>query len=161
MLFWVADCLFLCQSEVTVLMFISRSAEDDITANAVKCHQSHGDFFIFLYFTPVRLFVQIKHRYDFSVSGQTARTRLWVIAAAEAFYVSQFTSQRKSTCFYKSSPQRNTCTEKQTHCFSLSYIVKDWKSGETTPGRFAESLILSGATRLTEEFLSDEWVMSD
>lgn len=80
-----------------------------------------GAFFIF---PPVRIFVQIKRWCDFSVSGKTARTQLWVIAAAEAFYVSQFPSLWKSTCFYKSFPLRNTCTEQHTHCFSLSYIVK-------------------------------------
>ena len=41
----------------------------------------------------MRIFVQIKHCYDFSVPGQTAKTLLWVIAAAEAFYVSQFSFQ--------------------------------------------------------------------
>lgn len=117
----MAHCLSLFQSEVTMLMFISRSTMDYITTNIVKCLQSLRDFSIF---PPVSIFVQIKHCYDFSVSGQTARPRLWVIAAAEAFYVSQFSSQWKSTCFYKSSPQRNTCTEQQAHCFPLSYIVK-------------------------------------
>lgn len=75
-------------------------------------------------FPPARIFVQIKHRSDSSISGQTARPRPWVIAAAEAFYVSQFWPQWKSTCFYKSSPLRNTCTEQQAHCFPLSYVVK-------------------------------------
>lgn len=117
----MADCLSLCQSKVIVLMFISWSTMDYITANTVRCFHWHRGFFIF---TPVRIFVQIKHCYDFRVSGQTAKTQLWVIAAAEAFYVSQFSSQWKSTCFYKSSPLRNTCTEQQAHCFPLSYIVK-------------------------------------
>lgn len=96
----MAHCLSLCQSEVTVLMFISRSTMDYITTNTVRCLQSPGDFFIL---PPASIFAQIKHCYDFSVSGQAARARLWVIAAAEAFYVSQFASQWKSTCFYKSS----------------------------------------------------------
>lgn len=79
---------------------------------------------------------------DFSLSGQMARTWLWVIAAAGAFYVSQFLSRWRSTCFYKSSPLRNTCTEQQESLFSSQLYRKVWKSGETTPGRFAESLIL-------------------
>ncbi len=103
------------------LMLISRSTMDYITTNIVRCLQSHRDFFIF---PPASIFVQIKHCHDFSVSGQTARARSWVIAAGEAFYVSQFLSQWKSTCFYKSSPLRNTCTEQQAHCFPLRYIVK-------------------------------------
>lgn len=82
----------------------------------------HRDFFFL--FISVRMFVQTKHCYEFSVSGQAARTWLWVIATAEAFYVSQFSSQWKSTCFYKSSPLRNTCTEQQAHCFPFSHIVK-------------------------------------
>lgn len=86
--------------------------------------------------------MEIKQCSDFSGFGQTASTKLWVITAAEAFYVSHFTSQWKATCFYKLSPLRNTCTEQRAHCFSPSYIVKDWKTSETTPGRFAESLIL-------------------
>lgn len=94
---------------------------DYITANTVRCRQSHRNFFIL---PPARTVVQIKHCHDFSVSGQRARAPLWVIAAAEAFYVSQFSSQWKPTCFYKSSPLRNTCTEQQAHCFPLSYIVK-------------------------------------
>lgn len=118
----MAHCLSLCQSEVTVLMFISRSTMDYITTNIVIPSVTQGLFFILP--PPVRIFVQIKHCYDFSISGQTARTQLWVIAAAEAFYVSQFAFQWKSTCFYKSSPLRNTCTEQQAHCFSLGYIVK-------------------------------------
>lgn len=102
-------------------MLISWSTIDYSTTNIVRCLLSHRGFFIF---TPVRIFVQIKRWCDFSISGKTARTRLWVIAAAEAFYVSQFPSLWKSTCFYKSFPLRNTCTEQQTHCFPLSYIVK-------------------------------------
>lgn len=118
----MAHCLSPCQSEVTVLMFISRLTMDYITTNIVRClSRTQGLFFIS---SPVRLFVQIKHCYDFSVSGQTAKTQLWVIATAEAFYVSQFSSLWKSTCFYKSPPLRNTCTEQQAHCFPLRYIVK-------------------------------------
>lgn len=75
-------------------------------------------------FPPARIAMQIKRRSDSGVSGQTARARSWVIAAAEGFYVSQFWPQWKSTCFYKSSPLRNTCTEQQAHCFPLSYVVK-------------------------------------
>lgn len=78
----------------------------------------------FFIFTLVRILAQINHCYDFSVSGKTARTQLWVMAAGEAFYVSQLSSLWKSTCFYKPFPLRNTCTEQQTHCFSLSYVVK-------------------------------------
>lgn len=117
-----------------------------MTTSIVRCLQLHNDLFIF---SPARIIVQIKYCYDFSVSGQTARARLWVIAVADAFYVSQFWSQWKSTCFYKSSPLRNTCTEQQAHCFPLSQVVKIWETSKTTPGRFAESLILPGATRLT------------
>lgn len=109
-------------------MWISQSTMDYITANTVRCFLLHrGFFFAYFFFQHSllqRIYVQIKHCYDFSVSWRLASTPPWVIAAAEAFYVSQFSSQWKSTCFYKSSPLRNTCTEQQAHCFPLSYIVK-------------------------------------
>lgn len=122
----LSGCLSLCQSEVTALMFISRSTMHDITANTVRRLHSHRDFsFINIYiyiFAPARIFVQINHCYDFSVSGQTASSEL--LRQEKPSCVSQFTSQWKYTCFYKSPPLRNTCTEQQAHCFSLSYIVK-------------------------------------
>lgn len=88
------------------------------------CQMPSAAQWLYSLFPPARIFVQIKHCSDSSSAGQTARPNTWVIAAAEAFYVSQFWPRWKSTCFYKSSPLRNTCTEQQAHCFPLSYVVK-------------------------------------
>lgn len=87
-------------------------------------------FFFFPFFpsalTPVRIFVQIKRCYDFTVSWQTARARL-VVSYCSSRKAFMWVSPRlggNSTCFYKSSPLRNTCTEQRLHCFLRSHIVK-------------------------------------
>lgn len=125
----MAASLSRCQSEVTVLMCISQSTIDYITANIVRCFLLFFSFF-FPFFpsalTPVRIFVQIKRCYDFTVSWQTARARL-VVSYCSSRKAFMWVSPRlggNSTCFYKSSPLRNTCTEQRLHCFLRSHIVK-------------------------------------
>lgn len=149
---WLPICL--CQSEVTLLMFISRSTMDYITTNIVRCFQLHRDF-LFI-FTLVRTFVLCKlNTAMISVSlGRQPDLGCELLQQQEPFmWVNPHLSGNLPV--FTSHLLWETPVWATGSLFSSYLHRKDWETRETTPGRFAESLILPGATWLTEEFLSE------
>lgn len=89
-----------------------------------------------------------------SASRQTARTSRVSYYSGRSLFMSQFWVSVEIYLFLQAVSSEKHLYGATGSLFFFLLHRKDWETSETVRGRFAESLILPGATWLTEAFLS-------
>lgn len=102
--------------------------------------------------------VQMKRCSDFSVSADSQGLARELLQQQKLFYMSQFWVSVEIYLFLQAVSSEKHLYAATGSLFFFLLHRKDWKTSETATGRFAESLILPGATWLKSS-CQEHWLI--